>query len=171
MNRAWQVLQIEALETRQVLSLTFAEIDAFGDDDVRGVEFGDLDGDLDADAFVFHLGRPNEIWLNDGHGRFSDTGQRMEDVWTNAAALGDVDGDGDLDAIVGNTRYFIERGRVTELESNKAEPNSLWYNDGNGIFVQSPQSLGKNNSVRTELADIDNDGDLDAIIAAYLESN
>ena len=55
MNSAWRGLQIEALETRQVLSLTFVEIDAFGDDDVRGVEFGDLDGDLDDDAFVFRI--------------------------------------------------------------------------------------------------------------------
>ena len=45
----------------------------------------------------------NKIWLNDGHGVFTDSGQSLGDSATFIdVALDDLDGDGDLDAFVPN---------------------------------------------------------------------
>ena len=44
-----------------------------------------------------------------------------------AVALGDVDGDGDLDLVFAN---------------DAAEPNTVWLNDGTGAFTDSGQALG-----------------------------
>ena len=45
----------------------------------------------------------NKIWLNNGHGVFTDSGLSLGDSATFIdVALGDLDGDGDLDAFVAN---------------------------------------------------------------------
>jgi hypothetical protein len=82
----------------------------------HSVSLGDLDGDGDLDAFVANggeSGAPDEVWLNDGAGRFSDSGLRLGDAASEGMALGDVDGDGDLDAVVANV----------------FGPNTLWVNE------------------------------------------
>ena len=64
----------------------------------------------------------NTIWINDGSGRFRDSGQSLGRSHTESVDLGDVDGDGDLDAFV------VDRDR---------EPKIVWMNDGTGIFLDS----------------------------------
>ena len=72
---------------------------------------------------------------------------------TASASFGDIDGDGDLDIIVANGRHW-------------SEYNEIFYNDGKGFFRRSKQ-LGseRNTTYQVPLADIDNDGDLDIIVA------
>ena len=67
------------------------------------MELGDLDGDGDLDAFVANMG-VNKVWLNDGAGTFSDSGQSLgsSESTSTAIALGDLNGDGRMDAFVGN---------------------------------------------------------------------
>jgi hypothetical protein len=66
-------------------------------------------------------------------------------------ALGDLDGDGDLDAFIAvSTSNF---------------PSRVWFNNGSGIFSDSGQALGPGlKSQEVELGDIDCDGDLDAFV-------
>ena len=125
------------------------------------VALGDVDADSDLDAFVAnghaaYLGEPNTVWLNDGSGHFADSGQRLGYPVFNsddsrAVDLGDVDGDGDLDAFIGN---------------NGA--NEIWLNDGGaqggtqGDFTYSGQALGDASTQVVFLEDLDGDGDCDA---------
>lgn len=123
------------------------------------VALGDLDGDGDLDAFVGNIGSivdtsgtirrdgPNTVWLNYGTGQFDDSGQLLGNASTYALALGDVDGDGDLDTFVGN-----------------GGANEVWLNDGTGHFADSGQNLGDANTRVVVLVDLDGDGDLDAFV-------
>ena len=70
--------------------------------------------------------------------------------YSRGVALGDLDGDGDLDAWVA-------------IVSNQA--NRVWINDGLGNFADSGQALGSSNSRSVALGDLDGDGDLDAWVA------
>ena len=117
---------------------------------------GDLDGDGDLDAFVGNFASPNEIWLNDGAGAFSDSGQHPG---SNAfsVALGDLDGDGDLDAFCANIGAALVFGA----------PDTVYMNNGAGVFTDSGQRLGNLPSTSVALGDLDGDGDLDAFATNF----
>jgi hypothetical protein len=68
-----------------------------------------------------------------------------------AVALGDLDGDGDIDA------YVVRNDART----------TVWFNDGTGAFSDSGQTLGQANSWAVALGDLDRDGDLDAFVGNY----
>lgn len=131
---------------------------ALGTSGSEAIDLGDLDGDGDLDAFVgntrgsgddVHVQSdllPNEVWLNNGTGHFSDSGQQLGRQRTYAVALGDVDGDGDLDALVGNEGA-----------------DKLWLNDGDGRFTLSDQVWSRKRTLTVALVDLDGDGHLDAV--------
>jgi hypothetical protein len=133
-----------------------------GDLRIRTAALGDLDGDGDLDVFAAVLaprlggesGHPDLVLLNDGQGNFIDSGQWLGDRSSTAAALGDLDGDGDLDALVG-----------TSLDS------LVWINQGGaqggpaGHFQLSEGALASGETTHVFLHDLDGDGDLDALIA------
>jgi len=91
--------------------------------------------------------------VDGGTGTFSDSGQVLGTGFTNDVALGDVDGDGDVDAFVANSEG----------------PTLLFVNQGGlqggveGIFVDSGQALGNDGGF--VLGDVDGDGDVDALIS------
>jgi hypothetical protein len=67
-----------------------------------GAAFADADGDGDLDLFVNGIGTGTRLFLNDGHGKFSealDSGLSRTNSAT-SLALADIDGDGDLDLYV-----------------------------------------------------------------------
>jgi hypothetical protein len=133
----------------------------------QGVEFGDLDGDGDLDAYLANGNShgdnvPDRVWLNDGAGKFTDSGQRIGMSLGKFVDLGDLDRDGDLDAVVANGSIFM--GTVVE------QANEVWLNDGTGFFTAG-QELGRAATNQVALGDIDNDGDLDAVFANLGQDN
>jgi hypothetical protein len=90
------------------------------------------------------------VWLNDGFGNFRDSGQRLSLSDGYSVALGDIDGDGDLDAFIGHAYSGMA--------------DEIWLNDGTGTFADSGQRLGNDNTRVTSLDDVDQDGDLDAFV-------
>lgn len=77
------------------------------DQDGTGSVFSDVDGDGDLDLLVSALRRGVRLFLNDGQGRFSEATDQAglrSTAGSMSMALGDVDGDGDLDLYVANYR-------------------------------------------------------------------
>lgn len=133
---------------------------------------GDFDGDGDLDIYAASLppiggnyDPADRILLNDGSGAFHDSGQRLHNpreagaAASGAVALGDLDGDGDLDAMVAT-----------------AAGASLWVNQGGaqgrqpGVFAESRQRLDGGHIEAVFLADLDADGDLDALVAGRAQA-
>ncbi len=124
---------------------------------VGGVALADLDGDGDLDALVTNGFRdtgshPTILLWNDGGGQFSDSGQRLNATLGAELAVGDLDGDGDLDLFV----------------SNMDLPNEVWLNDG-GQLIDSGLRLGESSDVsgKPSLGDLDGDGDLDLVVGSF----
>lgn len=134
----------------------FTQSESLGSSDALQVALGDLDGDGDLDAFVANgaeatSGSPNQVWINGGHGSFS-LAQSLGDRGSDAVGLGDLDGDGDLDALV----------------AHRSAGNSVWLNGGSAFFVDTGQVLGGQYSLAVALGDLDRDGDLDVFVAKQL---
>jgi len=72
----------------------------------RGSTMGDIDNDGDLDIYVNNSWHDSQVFLNDGRGRFSESGQKTGGAvfYGHGCALGDLDGDGDLDLASGNWR-------------------------------------------------------------------
>lgn len=125
----------------------------------------DLDGDGDLDVLLefpgggggkYPEGYPC-VWLNDGSGGFSSTGQLFQHLrhW----AVGDIDNDGDVDAVT----------LLTVPRTNIRSGFSTWYNDGTAHFTMSDDSFGSGSRyANLELGDLDGDGDLDAILISSI---
>lgn len=122
------------------------------------VDLGDVDGDGDLDlAIGDRLNNVARVWRNDGHGTFTSTGNTAQVGGSNDAEsmrLVDVDRDGRLDLLAsGGTMVSVAFGR------------------GNGTFLPVLPQAGGNGFNESEAADLDGDGDLDVIVAAYLTAD
>ena len=89
-----------------------------------------------------------------GNGIF-ESGPPVGSSTGHEVALGDVNGDGYIDAFI----------------VQDSHPNKVWLNDKDGTFTDSGQSLGTSRSRSIALGDLDGDGDLDAFVGNYCENN
>lgn len=127
------------------------------------IQFNDVDGDGDQDVFMsgftIFVGNVGQLWLNDGSGSFTlSTATSFEGANNGNIAFADIDGDSDEDLLY--TGYG-ELGRVAHL----------YTNNGAGVFtlVASPFPGVQQGAIA--FADIDNDQDMDLVIAGEVGSS
>lgn len=141
---------------------TFSEstINNFEGVSLSSVAFADIDGDNDLDlmylGFDNTFSRITKLYLNDGSGIYSeDLTNTFIGITNGAITFGDIDGDNDQDLFLSG-----EIGATGYTE--------LFLNDGNGIFSSAPASPFTSVSSSTvDLADVDNDNDLDVLITGF----
>lgn len=128
---------------------------------VFDAQAGDLDNDGDLDLALIALvsGTPDvyrgAVLLNDGDGHFTEIDSGLEVDATRALALGDVDADGDLDVFMGSWGAAGARN----------PDDQVWLNDGKARFHAGQAPLSGSPNVL--LADLDGDGDLDAVAGQH----
>ena len=140
-----------------------------------GVSAADFDEDGDEDLFLTHLAlETNTLYVNNGRGEFRDETNRygLGAVSTPGTGFGmhwfDYDLDGFLDLVVAN-------GAVTIVESQRGEPypfrqrNQLFHREGprfRDVTAEAGPAFEPEEVSRgAAFGDIDNDGDVDILLA------
>ena len=150
--------------------------------DSNGVCYGDIDNDGDQDLYVLGAGFPNHLFQNNGNGTFTDITSTAgvsgaSNYYYAACSMGDVNGDGLLDIVVGTTYHPWTHRRPVFVPAVDpgTEPDYLFVNTGNNVFTDASVSSGIRNLINAPegktvtwaiaMVDIDQDGDLDIMNA------
>ena len=152
--------------------------------DSGGVCFGDTDNDGDPDLLVLSSFGENAFFENLGDGTFQDmsiaSGLGIDERHSTSCSFGDVDGDGLLDVVLGNT-FDWASGVALGLEPFAAnDPNQLFRNQGGNAFADVSDASGLTATAgftppgfdggatiswAIAMVDIDQDGDTDIVQA------
>lgn len=130
------------------------------------IALGDMDGDGDLDLVVSGKMKSNAwfiaIYENDASGSFTCTADLTvldavalpDGVTSISLSLGDLDGDNDLDVA------------TALLDFDNLTKSPVYFNDGEGRLNKSTDGhlTDGNFAVKVEVADIDDDGDLDILL-------
>jgi enediyne biosynthesis protein E4 len=159
-----------------------------------GVTFGDFDNDGFADIYLTCVG-PDILYRNNGDGTFTDVTDRAgvsDPRWSTSAAFGDYDRDGYLDLYVCNyldmDLHHLPAPGVGQFCTYLGEAvfcgprgipgaaDVLYHNNGDGTFTDVSEKTGaadrkKLPGLGVVWSDVDNDGDLDLLVANDAEPN
>jgi len=173
-NQLWLNKRTGAFEDIGLISGTAYSVDGKAQAGM-GVTAGDFDGDGDSDLFITHLStETHTLYQNDGRANFVDvtTAFGLSSIRT-FTGFGtywfDYDNDGHLD-------LFMANGAVYVIETLRGEPypyhekNQLFHNDGTGHYSETsllggPALQLSEVSRGAAFGDIDNDGDIDIVVA------
>lgn len=126
----------------------------------------DVDGDGDVDLVLGIVRGANRLLLNDGTGVFTDVPDAFPALpyQPRGLAMGDLDGDGDLELLVVNDR-------IDEFPPDPGQPNALYRNDG-GVFTDVSDLLSDEDRYGYTkvgaILDFDQDGAQDVYIVNHL---
>ena len=142
------------------------------------LDFVDVDGDFDLDILINHREGYSRIFLNDGHGYFSDgtgfAGTLPADITANYAPKRgpyaynqeacDLDHDGDLDLVLDNA------GKAPDGSPAGMNVTQLLINDGHGVFVDQTATriVGEPAALdgAAKCADVNGDGRYDIVVGS-----
>lgn len=150
-----------------------------------GVAWSDLNSDQVPDIYVTHMaGEMNALYMSEGTIGYREEAVQaglaasMHSLTTFGAVLLDIDHDGDDDAVMVHGAMKLPDSAVTIPSYADrdaywrifAEPNMIFLNDGQNIFhphESSRETFSQRREVSRGLCmgDIDNDGDLDLLVA------
>ena len=132
----------------------------------RVIKARDLNGDGHTDIVVGTTYQTqSRLFLGSGKGRFAEVTQThlpQMPLSVGDLEIGDVDADGDLDLVL------ADWGPGNNM-TNDGGVSRLWTNDGTGRFTDAAAERMPQTKIRfswdLELADVDNDGDLDLLVS------
>jgi len=145
------------------------EIDVTGQDDtaIFNIALVDINGDGWLDIFGTTYLQGNFFLLSD-EGQFTSAGLRQlprgNSVLSSTASFGDVDRDGDLDAVIGN--WFAGASKKHPPPHSQ---NELWINEG-GVFKVQPLEELVGETLSSLLSDWNGDGALDLAVGNDFEA-
>ncbi|MDE0660405.1 MAG: CRTAC1 family protein [Gammaproteobacteria bacterium] len=140
-----------------------------------GIAVADFDDDGDEDLFMTHdVKESNTLFINDGSGWFEDRSNILGVAAGSMAYTGfgtgwiDVDSDGDLDLFAANgSVQIVESQRHAGVVPPLRQFNQLWLREGERYRLADggPAFTSDGVSRGAAFGDLDNDGDIDIVVA------
>lgn len=129
----------------------------------------DWDQDNDQDIVVVDYGSSTvKLYLNDGNGNFTfEADLSIPDVHPYAIAIADIDADNQPDILVASFSGDIRANNLQGLIDSITNTDLSWYkNEGENQFSHLETVSTDQGIFTLDIADVDNDGDLDIAAAA-----
>ena len=139
-------------------------------EETREADLGDVDGDGDPDLYFANVGwagfaAADKLLINNGDGTFTDESLTRLPVLPQFSLdidFADLDGDGDLDAV------------LARIAQGFGRPVAVLLNDGKGRFTEPVGVLPEGimgQGIDVEVADLDGDGTLDIYVATHFPAD